>query len=288
MEYRRSHREQRITPRRFFRGLFRYLSQFPARVWIVIVGSGACLTVITILLFTIFPINKAGATVASLSIADITPTPFISPTATPVPTMEPTPSPDPLGGVSIQKVGENNDMIPAVQERLVTLGYMDMPAGGYTTKYGPATKIGVLLFQIKNFKDMLDWDGQLGPNTYAQLMSDTAKAYYLGIGDGDSRTKDITKLVADVKKLQERLISLGYMDITAASGYYGDSTAVAVKTFQQYHGLLQDGRAGQSTLAMLYSAEAMDAVTGKQNDRSKLPQTPVPSGDPALTLTPGQ
>ena len=192
-----------------------------------------------------------------------------------------------MGGISIRAIGEVNDNIPAVQERLVALGYMDMPADGYTSRYGPATKIGVLLFQLKNFADSKQWDGQLGPGTYAMLMSDAAKAYYLGIGDGDSRTKDITKLVNDVKKLQDRLIELGYMDITMASGYYGDATAAAVKTFQQYHGLLQDGRAGQSTLAALYSPEAMDAATGKQNDRSRLPPTPTPSGGPALTPTPG-
>ena len=206
--------------------------------------------------------------------------PSATPTNAPTPTISPTPSPNPMEGVVIRALGETNAILPAVQERLAELCYMDTPADGYTNEYNSATKIGVLLFQIKNYTDSTQWDGQLGTGTYELLMSDQAKVYYLGRGDGDDRTKIITKLVHDVKKLQDRLIELGYMSITRASGYYGGSTVEAVQTFQQYHGLSPDGRAGQETLNMLYSEEAMDAKSGKQNDRSKLTPAPLPTAGP--------
>ena len=190
------------------------------------------------------------------------------------------PTDNPLQGTVIKTAGERNAVLPAVQERLAELYYMDTPAGGYTDRYDADTKIAVLLFQIKNYSESLYWDGQLGPGTYALLMSDQAKAYYLERGDGDSRTSNITKLVNDIKRLQDRLIELKYMTITRASGYYGQSTADAVQTFQRYHGLTQDGRAGAETLTMLYSDDAMDAPTGRRNDRSTAPPSPAVTPGP--------
>ncbi len=263
---------------RFMRGMARYLAQMPTKTLVVIGGSIAAVIVAVILLVVLLPqrAKSPDATDGTLSIADVpTPTPSLAPTDVPVTTdtPEPTTAPDPLNGVTISVSGDTNDAIPAVQERLVELGYMDMPEGGYTNKYGPATKTGIRLFQVKNIEDYHDWDGVLGSQTYALLMSETAQPYYLKRGDGDGRTKDITKLVQDVTKLQNRLVQLGYLT-GSATGMYGESTVNAVLKFQQYHGLKMDGVAGQSTLLLVYSSDAMDAKTGAANDKSKLSPTP--------------
>jgi peptidoglycan hydrolase-like protein with peptidoglycan-binding domain len=112
-------------------------------------------------------------------------------------------------------------------------------------------------------------------------MSDDAKAYYLTRGDGDDRTKVITKLVEDVTDLQNRLIELGYLPAGSATGLYGATTATAVQKFQEYHGLGADGKAGQETLTVLYGSDAMDATTGEANNLSKI--TPAPSASNAAT-----
>jgi peptidoglycan hydrolase-like protein with peptidoglycan-binding domain len=139
---------------------------------------------------------------------------------------------------------------------------------------------------MKNLADYHAWDGVLGNTTYTLLMSSDANAYYLTRGDGDDRTKVITKLVEDVTDLQKRLIELGYLAAGSASGLYGNSTALAVQTFQEYHGLQADGKAGQETLKLIYSADAMDATTGKANNKSKMSPTPSTSPSTEVSTTP--
>ena len=113
-------------------------------------------------------------------------------------------------------------------------------------------------------------------------MSDQAKGYFLSRGDGDDRTKVLTKLVEDVTKLQNRLIELGYLTAGSATGLYGNTTVLAVQTFQEYHGLPMDGIAGQETLKLIYSADAMTAAVGKANNKTKMTVSPSAS----LTTTP--
>ncbi len=271
---------------RFMRALGLYLAQLPAKTLVVIGGSIAMVLVAIVLLAVLLPnSNRTGSSDdGQLAIADVTVTPSLAPTNTPAPTDEPTPTPDPdpLNGETISKAGTISDLIPAIQERLVELGYMDMPEGGYTNKYGPSTKTAIRLFQLKNFDSSDDWDGIIGASTYNLLMSDDAKAYYLSRGDGDDRTKILTKLVEDITDLQNRLIELGYLTSGSATGYYGETTVTAVQKFQEYNGLSQiDGIAGQETLDLIYSDDAMDAVTGKANNKSKI--TPTPGSSASIT-----
>ncbi len=271
---------------KFMHALGLYLAQLPAKTLVIFGGSFAMILVAIILLAVLLPNNaRTERTVdGELALSDVTYTPSLAPTNTPAPTEALTPEPAlPTLTEAISKAGTVSDVIPAVQERLVELGYMDMPAEGYTNKYGPATKTAIRLFQMKNLTDYHDWDGVLGNGTYSLLMSSDAKAYYLTRGDGDDRTKIITKLVDDVTALQNRLIELGYLAAGSASGLYGNSTALAVQTFQEYHGLDADGKAGQETLKLIYSAEAMDATTGKANNKSKM--SPSPSVSPSAGVT---
>ena len=284
-------KKKRSKAAKFFRGLGAYISQLPAKTLVIFGGSVAVVLVAIILLVILLPKQQdtTPADNGQLSIADITPTPSLPPADTPEPVMEAmTPEPTAavsLNGVVIKTIGEENDIIPTVQERLVTLGYMTMPEGGYTKKYGPTTKTAVRLFQIKNYDDSKQWDGQLGDGTLSLMMSETAKAYYLARGDGDDRTKDITKLVEDVKKIQDRLIALGYLAAGANTGVYGDSTSKAVLTFQQYNGLGADGKAGPATLSLIYTDAALDAVTGKANYDAGI--TPAPAVTDGTTAADG-
>ena len=56
----------------------------------------------------------------------------------------------------------------------------------------------------------------------------------------------------EVRKLQERLIELGYLPEGAADGAYGNQTRNAVRRFQYYNGLTQDGVAGDTTHTYLF------------------------------------
>lgn len=60
----------------------------------------------------------------------------------------------------------------------------------------------------------------------------------------------------DVRKLQQRLIELGYaLHKYGADGEYGSETVTAVKAFQRDRGLQVDGVAGEATLAALYAGQ---------------------------------
>ena len=61
---------------------------------------------------------------------------------------------------------------------------------------------------------------------------------------------------SEVTRLQERLISLGYTDFSASTGYYGSATKTAVIRFQSINGLTADGIAGSATQSKLYSSSA--------------------------------
>ena len=62
----------------------------------------------------------------------------------------------------------------------------------------------------------------------------------------------------EVKRLQQRLKDLGYLD-GKVDGQYGGGTKRAVIAFQRRNGLTTDGVAGQETQTKLYSEEAVAA-----------------------------
>ena len=83
---------------------------------------------------------------------------------------------------------------------------------------------------------------------------------------------------AEVRRIQERLIELGYLPEGSADGVYGRQTANAVRRFQYYNGLTQDGIAGRTTQTNLF----------ENPDAARYPQetaTVTPEGTPAPQLT---
>jgi len=220
------------------------IAEIPARK-LLMIGGGIALMLVAIILLVVLLPGKDSEGPASVA---ATPTPEW--TATPVPTRAPTPTPAPTAHPleTPLQFGMEADIVADIQLRLIELGYMDYPVVDgveqVTTVYGRTTKGAIQTFQEKNG---LDSDGWCGKSTYDLLMSDTCKAYFISRNDeGDM-----------VLKMQNRLIQLGYLK-AAATGYCGESTVLAVQKFQQSNGLDPDGKAGQQTLTLLYSDDAVD------------------------------
>lgn len=143
---------------------------------------------------------------------------------------------------SLLKIGSSGSDVTALQQRLLTLGYMDYPnATGY---FGAVTQTAVMRFQGYNG---LGVDGVVGPATSSTLYSSAAKSLVLNIGSRGEA----------VSTLQGRLRDLGYTTSDNVTGYYGAVTKSAVSSFQSANGLGADGMAGPATRAKLFSDNAV-------------------------------
>ena len=147
-------------------------------------------------------------------------------------------------------LGEQSDEILSLQQRLHTLGYLTTTPDG---KYGQDTVAAVKRFQERNG---LISDGYLGTATKELLLSDSAQANSIGLGDSGD----------DVTRIQERLVALGYM--RSSTGYFGESTVAALKSFQQRNGLTADGKFGASTNHKLFSDSAVKAPVSSSGSSS--------------------
>ena len=87
---------------------------------------------------------------------------------------------------------------------------------------------------------------------------------------------------AEVRKLQERLIELGYLPEGSADGAYGAKTRNAVRKFQYYNGLTQDGVAGRATQTNLFENPDVAPYPAKE---SKAAQTEAPTATPTVKPT---
>lgn len=82
-----------------------------------------------------------------------------------------------------------------------------------------------------------------------------------------------------VKKVQQRLIELGYLPAGTADGAYGAQTASAVRSFQRANGLSVDGVAGAATQTRLYEDPDVVAYTAPTD-------VPTMTAPPTITPTP--
>ena len=121
------------------------------------------------------------------------------------------------------------------------MGYLTTEPDG---KYGDDTVAAVKRFQMVNG---LISDGYIGQETRLMLLSDNAEYNSISIGaSGD-----------DVTRIQERLKELKYM--SKVTGYFGEDTNNALKSFQKQNGLTVDGKFGAQTNAKLFSDSAKKA-----------------------------
>ena len=87
----------------------------------------------------------------------------------------------------------------------------------------------------------------------------------------------------EVKRIQEKLIDLGYLPEGSADGAYGRKTYNAIKKFQYYNGLTADGIAGRKTQTYLF--ENPDIVGNPETAQNEVP-TPEVTEAPAETEAP--
>ena len=223
-------------------------------------------------------------------------------TITPAPdTATPTPSPTPdsngwvIPSRTLRK-GYTGDDVKSVQSRLQELGYY---TGSLDGKYGSGTMAAVKAFQANNG---LTQDGLAGSGTFAKLFSTSA----IGAGSSGStptpsptpsptpgsngwvipsRTLREGYTGDDVKSVQSRLQELGYYT-GSLDGKYGSGTMAAVKAFQANNGLTQDGLAGSSTFAKLFSTSAVGAGSSGSTPAPDTTDYPtLRSGDTGAAVT---
>lgn len=181
------------------------------------------------------------------------------PTDTPTPTKTPTPT--------ALRVGSTGSEVREVQQLLKKLGYY---SGSVDGDFGENTQNAVIAFQKQNG---LTADGKVGTQTLTRLRSNTAATAPRATATPTPTARptatphydDDTYLQngssgSDVRQLQNRLISLGWLD-GSADGFFGGATEYAVKAFQSRAGLYNDGVAGPDTLKKVYSSNAASTST---------------------------
>ena len=166
-------------------------------------------------------------------------------TATAIPTIRPNTTTASGGTVS---GNSEKAAIIQLQQRLVQLGWLN--ANQVTGKYDDATRQAVRDFQnyINNTvrpSEKLTVDGIAGPKTQQWLYgTDSAKPTPtptpLVTADPNAMlTVDKNASKADIRAVQRKLIVLGLMKPGSDDGVYGNTTAQAVRSFQQRVNQLQ-------------------------------------------------
>ena len=159
--------------------------------------------------------------------------------------------------------GDTGDAVRKVQKRLIALGYLSGSADG---SYGNQTKNAVMAFQKNNG---LSQTGKVNSSTLDALNSSSARK--AGSSSSSSSSSKGTCQPGDtgdaVRKVQKRLIALGYLS-GSADGDYGNMTKKAVKAFQQRNGLNVTGSVNSNTLAKLNSSSAKRAVSDSSSSSS--------------------
>ena len=142
--------------------------------------------------------------------------------------------------------GEHSEVVLACQERLKELGYLTTTPDG---AFGQDTIVAVKQFQARN--DLVV-DGYLGPSTRMLLESGDARPNGMMLGEeGDAITR-----------VQELLSKYGYLSSANVTGYYGEITENAVRSFQSRNGLTADGLVGVQTMAKLTGDDVRRAAAG--------------------------
>ena len=160
-------------------------------------------------------------------------------------------------------VGDKSDEIKEYQQLLYEKGFLTYAPDGV---FGKQTQNAVRRFQEENG---LVVDGCLGKSTIQLLKSGKSDDFRFTVGmEG-----------ADVQRIQERLAHYGYLKSGQVTGYYGDKTKTAVKTFQSRNKLPSDGEVGYETIRKLLSSDATKAANApKPTPKPSGKTTPKPSG----------
>lgn len=183
----------------------------------------------------------------------------------------------PIAGVAMQK-GDTGYQVEELQAALIDLGYL---TGAISGVYDTATVAAVKALQKASG---LTADGIAGSKTLKQvekyLTTPTPKITVVTATPAPVTAENVIVIQKGtrglvVKRLQERLVALGYYSIEP-DGIYNANDVTALKAFQKKNGLKADGIAGLETQQLLYSDHALSA--------SATP-TPKPTVTPKPDLT---
>ena len=159
------------------------------------------------------------------------------------------------------KTGMSGNDVANAQMRLKAAGYLFGKADGV---FGKDTKEAVIRFQ-KDYN--LKQDGIIGAQTWVVIKTlNVSSAEPTVVDEGKTAVGAYTNKLrrgsrgAQVTKLQQQLITLGYLSAGDDDGKFGPKTAWAVMEFQRDQGLSVDGVAGYHTFV------ALNEVLGVQWD----------------------
>lgn len=172
--------------------------------------------------------------------------------------------------VSTLRYGSEGAEVTTLQNRLIALGYL---AGSADGKFGRDTKAAVIAFQKAN---QLDADGVVGADTSSRLYASNVVSNTVST----TETLRVGAVSDAVRDMQNRLITLGYLENGQADGKFGVKTSLALIAFQKANGLTADGIAGTKTFAKLNSTSA---ITAGGTDSTTSDTTTVTPGAPTVT-----
>lgn len=151
--------------------------------------------------------------------------------------------------VNTLRYGSEGAEVTTLQNRLIALGYL---AGSADGKFGRDTKSAVIAFQKANG---LSADGVVGTDTSTRLYASNVVSNTVS----STQTLRVGAVSDAVRDMQNRLITLGYLENGEADGKFGVKTSLALIEFQKANGLSADGVAGAKTFAKLNSVSAITA-----------------------------
>lgn len=196
----------------------------------------------------------------------------------------------PIAGYEM-RLNDVGDAVTQLQTQLKTLGYFN---GTFGRTYNSETQKAVRKFQQEH---NLYVDGIAGEKTQRLLNALTTKptpAPTSGSVTLPTLRPTYTPITAAnvivmqngtrglaVKRLQERLMELGYYTCSADAVYDSDDIA-AVREFQRKNGLKIDGIAGLETQTLLYSTAALPATNVALPTATRAPVVPTLTPAPIL------
>ena len=152
---------------------------------------------------------------------------------------------------SVLKLGSKGTEVRELQQKLAELGFLEEK---YVTGFfGLNTEDAVKSFQKEN---SIKRTGMVAEQTVEALYSDGTLNTRVSLSKGEKSH--------NVKKLQQALLELGYLDEASVTGFFGDKTEAAVKQFQGDNSISKTGTAGAQTLEKINSLRDVTMLNEKR------------------------
>lgn len=180
--------------------------------------------------------------------------------------------------VNTLRYGSEGAEVTTLQNRLIALGYL---AGSADGKFGRNTKSAVIAFQKANG---LSADGVVGTDTSTRLYASNVVSNTVS----STQTLRVGAVSDAVRDMQNRLITLGYLENGEADGKFGVKTSLALIEFQKANGLSADGVAGVKTFAKLNSVSAITAGSTGSSTSSGTTTTTTAAAPTVTTISASQ